>query len=200
MVLTGYQTCGNEARLEVATNQPVMRTVIRSQPVPDVTNAKPIQRAFFSIGTNQFAFVIPENFKLDASQPNKIILTVANYTCFITVQLIQPTTVDAPEWTVDSFRNQAQAEFPEADIIREFELRAANRSGPAYELRGRNSEDGNQMACVGFVPSNAGWLKFSFLSDLGKYPENQISFRCLLRSFQSNARGKLEILPVSGAS
>lgn len=57
------------------------------------------------------------------------------------------------------------------------------------------------MACVGFVPSGSvGVLKFSLLSNLDKYPQNQTNSRCLLRSFQSNERGKLKILPVSGAS
>lgn len=198
--LTGYRAGADEATSAVATNQPALRTLIRSEEVLDSTDAKPIQRAYFSSGTNRFAFAIPGDFQLDASNPAKLILTSPDYTGFIAVQLVNPTTGEAGELVMNSFRNQAQDEFPEGSITMEFDLRAAKNTGPAYELRWKNSNGAQQLAWVGFVPSVAGILKFSLISNLEKSPENQMNFRCLLRSFQSNEGGKLEILPVSGAS
>ena len=174
--------------------------MIKSEEVLDATNAKPIQRAYFSSGTNRFAFAIPGNFKLDASTPGKIILTSPDYTGFICVQLVNPATSESEGLIVESFRNLAMEEFPEGIIVSEFGLRAANHGGPAYEFNWRNSTGARQVACVGFVPSKAGVLKFSLLSNSEKYSENQMNFRCLLRSFQSNESGTLEILRVSGAS
>lgn len=173
--------------------------MIKSERVPDATNAKPLQRAFFSSGTNRFAFVIPCDFTLDASVPGKIILTSPDYTCFIAVQLIN-FSGDGNGLVLESVRNLALEEFPEGAITREFDLHAANQSGPAFEFQWKNSSGAHQAACVGFVPSAAGMLKFSLLSNSEKYPESQMNFRCLLRSFQSNKEGKLEIPPVSGAS
>ena len=197
--LMGHPAGAEEASSGGATNPPVLRTLIRSEEVLDATNAKPLQRAFFSAGTNRFAFVVPEDFKLDASFSGKIILTSPDYNCFITVQLVGPAT-GAAGLVVDSFRNQALEEFPLGAISNEFELRAAQHSGPAYELHWNNASGSPQVACVGFVPSAGGVLKFSLLSNSEKYPESQMNFRCLLRSFQSNEGGQLEILPVSGAS
>ena len=199
--LLGFTALADEARPQMSTNPPVtLRTLIKSEEVIDGTNAKPIQRAFFSAGTNRFAFAIPGDFKLDASIPGKLILTSPDYSGFIAVQLVNPAAGEAGSLVVDSFRNLALDEFPDGTIVREFGLRAAKQSGPAYELRWRNSSGAQQLACVGFVPSNAGVLKFSLLSNSEKYPENQMNFRCLLRSFQSNEGGQLEILAVSGAS
>jgi len=179
---------------------PAMRTVIRSEEVLDATNAKPIQRAFFSSGTNQFAFAVPGDFKLDATTPGKIILTSPDYSGFIAVQLVGPVDGGGAGLTVDSFRNLAMEEFPEGTIVGESELRVANHGGPAYDLRWKSYQGAQQLAFVGFVPSTAGVLKFSLLSNAAQFPVNQMNFRCLLRSFQSNESGKLEILPVSGAS
>ncbi len=198
--LAGSRMAAEEFRPGGHTNQPDLRILIRSEELIDATNAKPLQRAFFSAGTNRFAFIVPEGFKLDASFPNKIILTSPDYTCFISVQLIDPTVNEAACLVAMASRNQAMEEFPGSTISNEFELRAANHGGPAYELNWKSSNGSTQRACVGFVPSRAGVLKFNLLSNLEKYPQSQMHFRCLLRSFQSNEGGSLEILPVSGAS
>ena len=185
---------------EPARSPATLRTLLKSEEVPDATNAKPIQRAYFSAGTNRFAFVVPADFKLDASNPGKLVMTSPDYDCFISVQLVNPATHEAGALVMESFRNQALDDFPGAVITGELGLHAANQSGPAYELRCKNFNGARQLACVGFVPSGAGVLKFSLLSNAEKYPEHQTNFRCLLRSFQSNESGKLEIAPVSGAS
>jgi hypothetical protein len=183
-----------------ATNQPTWRTVIRSENLVDATNARPIERALFNAGTNRFAFVIPADFKLDASNPGKFVLTSADYSCFITLQLVGAGTSASAGLMINSFRNQAQDEFPLGTISSEFELRAANHGGPAYELRWVNSNGTDQLAYVGFIPSQAGLLKFTLLSEAQKAHVNQNHFRSLLRSFQNNESGKLEIQTVSGAS
>jgi hypothetical protein len=199
--LTGFTTLADETSPEASTNAPAaLRTLIRNEEVLNATNAKPIRRAYFSSGTNRFAFVVPGDFKLDASNPGKIILTSPDYSGFIAVQLVNSASSEAGGMLVQSFRNLAADEFPSGNIVGEFGMRAANQSGPGYEFAWKNSEGSQQQACVGFVPSAAGFLKFSLLSSSEKYSENQMSFRCLLRSFQSNEDGKLEILPVSGAS
>jgi hypothetical protein len=191
----------DEVGIASPTNQnATLRTTIKSEEVPNSTNAKPIQRAYFSIGTNRFAFVIPGDFKLDASLPGKIVLISPDYTGFIAVQVISPSVNEAGGVVIESFRNLASDDFPSGNIVGEFSLRVANHSGPAFELALRNSEGAQQLARVGFVPSPVGFLKFSLLSSSEKYSENQMNFRCFLRSFQSNEGGKLEIPPVSGAS
>ena len=189
-----------EATSEASTNRPGLRAVIRSEEIPDTTNGKPLQRAFFSSGTNRFTFILPEDFKLDASEPDKLMLTSPDYTCFMTVQLTHPGTDDAAVLTADFCRDLVLKEFPLAAVNNEFAIRAGNQGGPAYELQWKNSGGAQQRACVGFVPSLAGVLKFSMLSNLEPYPVNQAKFHCLLRSFQNNENGKLEVAPVSGAN
>ena len=177
-----------------------LRTVIRSEEIPDTTNAKPLRRAFFSAGTNRFAFVVPEDFQLDAAIPGKIILTSPDYFCFITIQLVSAATSEDGGMVIRSYRNQALNEFPLGTISNEFELRAANHSGPAYELRWNNPSGASQLACASYIPCQAGVLKFTLLSNAEHYSKNLTHFRCLLRSFQNNESGKLEIIAVSGAS
>src|SRR5438105_1380591 len=70
------------------TNLPSFRASLKTEEVVGGTNAKPLQRVFLTSGTNKFTFMVPEDFRVDASMPNKIVLNSPDYSCFISVRFV----------------------------------------------------------------------------------------------------------------
>lgn len=185
---------------DTQTNVPALHASFKSEELVGGTNAKPVQRAYLTSGTNKFAFLVPGDFRMDASLPNKVVLISPDYSCFITVRFIAAGPSDTEAIQLESSRNQALSEFPGATITSEFSITAANHSGPAYELQWKNTSGAGESACAAFIPFAAGVLEFSLLTHSDKYPDGNYFFRSLLFSLQCNESGQLEILRLSGNS
>src|SRR5215510_11220470 len=50
----------------------------------------PTTRAYITAGTNQFAFLVPGEFKLASADPQKVTLMKGDGTCLISVRVIGP--------------------------------------------------------------------------------------------------------------
>ena len=167
------------------------------EPVP---NLPPVPRACVTTGTNQFAFVVPEGFRVDASNPETILLTQNDYSCFLTLRIASPAPADPSDVKPDFCRALLSSRFPGAKISEAFSLAAANHSGPAFNLQWTNASGVAQSARVAFIPSAAGLLEFSLVASPGKFSGGQPPFNSLLLTFRTNEGGKLEILPLPGNS
>ncbi len=154
-----------------------------------------IQRAFLSVGTNEIAFMIPGEFRLDASNPEKIVLTDNVNGGFITVRI-----TSRPEVEVGSeasfYKAQALSRFPGAKIIEESMDMVANHSGPAFNLFWLNSEGVAQSARIAFIPTAAGILELSVMAQSAHFKDARNSFEILQGSIQNNESGKLVITPL----
>jgi len=175
----------------------LLQVSIVYEPVP---NLPPVPRAYVTTGTNQFAFVVPEGFRVDASNPETILLTQNDYSCFLTLRIASPAPADPSDVKPDFCRALLSSRFPGAKISEAFSLAAANHSGPAFNLQWTTSGGVAQSARVAFIPSAAGLLEFSLVASPGKFSGGQPPFNSLLLTFRTNEGGKLEILPLPGNS
>ena len=192
--------CAEQPEMDTQTNVSVLHASFKSEELVGGTNAKPVQRAYLTSGTNKFAFLVPADFRADASLPNKVVLNSPDYGCFISVRFIAAGPSETGAVRLESWRNQVLSEFPSAPISSEFSINAANHSGPAYELRWTNPGGTDESACAVFIPFVAGVLEFTLLTHSDKYPDGKYFFHALLLSLQCNESGKFEILPLSGNS
>lgn len=158
---------------------------------------RPVQRAYLSKGTNQFAFVVPPGFRLNATSPGKLSLINANDNGFITFRVAAPLPSWPRELSADDCRDLVSAQFPTAKIDREFTQPVADHSGPAFDVSWTNSGGGGQSARIVFLPSPAGILEFCLEGNPNSFGANQTAFYSVLLSFRTNERGKLEIAPLS---
>jgi len=194
------KVCAEPPGLDTQTNAPAFHASLKSEPVVGGTNVKPVQRAFLTSGTNKFAFLVPEDFRADASLPNKLVLSSPDYGCFISVRFSAAKPPETEVLQLESWRNQALTEFPSATISSEFSIHAAGHSGPAYELQWTNPSGTGESACAVFIPFAAGVLEFSLLTHSDKYADGRFFFQALLLSLQCNESGQFEILPIFGNS
>ena len=152
-----------------------------------------IRRAHLSSGTNQFAFVVPEGFRMDASNPERVVLADSNYNFFLSVRIVVPGRFRDAQ--TDLCRDLLLKQHPGARISDEFSQSAANRSGPAFDAQWDAVGGTVQSARVAFIPTSIGILEFSLLSRPDKFAQGKYYLNFLLLTFRSNEGGTLE-LPV----
>ncbi len=182
------------------TDQQTFRAAVRNEEFIGNTNERQVQRVYVYYGTNQFAFTVPEGFRADASNPQKIVLSDINYTFFLTIRFNDRSSGQANSVQVATCRSLALNRFPGATIVKETSEYANSRSGPGFDLQWKNSAGTEQSARIAFVPSAVGVIEFNLLTRSNKFTDGRSYFAVLLASFRSNEGGKLRITPVSDKS
>jgi hypothetical protein len=156
-----------------------------------------VQRAYIACGTNRFAFVVPPEYRLDGSNPEKIVLSNADYSSFISFRIVAPLNFPAQALEPEKCRQRMLECYPGAKVLEEFSQSAANHSGPAFDVRWTNSSNAVQFARVAFIPSPAGVLEFSLVATDGNFKQGEYFLNSVMLTFRSNEGGKLDIAPLS---
>lgn len=161
----------------------------------ETVGVEQVRRAYLSSGTNQFVFVVPPGFRMDGSNPEKVILSDATYSCFLALRIAGPLPGKIRDLRADFCRDLLLQQHPGAKISDEFSQSAANYTGPAFDAKWEGPSGTTQFARVVFLPSPVGILEFSLLSKPDKFAEGKGLLNFLLLSFRSNESGTLD-LPV----
>jgi hypothetical protein len=160
-------------------------------------NTPAFTRVYVSAGTNRFAFMVPTGFRLDASNPERIVLLAEDYSCFITFRIRSAMPADTQELNSEEYRGLILSEHPGAKMLDEFSRAAANHTGPAFDIQWKNNFGIEQTARLAFVPSPAGVLEFGLFSSPEKFSAGQPAFNHFLLGFYTNEGGKLNLPPLS---
>jgi hypothetical protein len=200
ILLGSFLLAGHAGTEQLSAEDSALQVSLKGEEFLDGANGRQVQRAYVTSGTNQIAFTVPEGFRADASDPQTIVLSDVNYTCFITFRFAGSMPAGATELQADSYRNTALSRFPGAKISDEFSECAANHNGPAFDLQWTNSGGTEQSARVVFLPSTAGVIEFTLLASAKNFPDGRNIFKTLLASLRNNEGGKLIITRLSGQS
>lgn len=178
-----------------ATNQPTaLSTMLKSE---EMVALQPVQRAYVTYGTNQFAFVVPHGYRMDASNPEKIVLFNSDYSCYIAFRIAESLGYGSRDVLSSACRQLVLERYPNAKILDEFSQSAASHSGPAFDLQWTNSARITQFTRVAFIPTAAGVLEFTLVTNAGKFTEGQYFLNSVMLTFRTNEGGKLHISPLS---
>ncbi len=191
VLLLTLRASADEPSLEssaTATNKPGLKATLRGG---ETIGKHQVQRAFLDSGTNKIVFIVPGGFWVDASSPQKIVLTATDKNCFITVRVL-PGAGSDPSF----FRQQVLSLYPGAKITQEATEFVANHSGLAFNLEWLNPNGVAQSARISFIPTAAGVLEFSVLTRSADFKDARMHFESLLSSVQTNEGGKIVIVPL----
>lgn len=181
--------------IDVATNTPpALQTTLRNE---EMIGSSPVRRAYIYLGTNAFAFVVPDGYRLDTTNPQRVSLIRQDNQCFLTFQIAGFGFGSAAKSESNLFRERALDCYPQAKILEEFSKTIANRQGPAFDLQWTNSFGGPQAARVIFIPSEAGTLEFTAQSNRNEFEEAASALHFLSLTFRSNEGGTLNISRLS---
>ena len=190
--------CAQTAGLENTNTPSTLNVSLRNEEFRGGSNERQVQRVYFTLGTNQFALTVPEGYRADASNPQKIVFSDVNSTCFITCHFTDITASDANQSQDDAFRDLALSQFPGGTVTDQVPASAAGHRGTAFELRRRNSFGQEESACMAFIPTVAGLMEFDLLANPVNFSNGRQAFKVLLSGVFSNEGGRLVIIRDSG--
>jgi len=157
----------------------------------------PTTRAYITAGTNKFAFLVPGEFKLASSDPQKVTLMKGDGSCLISVRVIGPKPASDKPFDAEAARILLNAEHPDATITSELGMFAEGVGGPAFEM---NWGVGvlTRASRVGFIPLRAGLLEFRVDSSPKNLGASLGDFNYVMLTFRaSDENGKLAATPLS---
>jgi hypothetical protein len=178
-----------------ATNRPTLEVSIRGEETLG-HNDWQVRRAYLSSGSNRMAFVLPRDFRADASDPQKIEISDVQCSCFITIRIIDLGAAVPKELQAADCRELALSRFPGATIENEFTELECLHSGPGFDLRWSISDAAEQTARIVFIPTPVGVVEFSVLSKASGFDNGQMLLRALMLSVRSNESGPLKVSQV----
>jgi hypothetical protein len=182
------------AKDAMATNQIPISVAVKFEGGPGQI---PTSRAYITAGTNKFAFLVPDEYKLTCSDPQKVTLLKRDGTCLISVRVIGALAGAGKAFDGAAARALIAEEHPDAIITSEFGMSAANATGPAFETQWefRGVTRGSR---VGFVPLRAAVLEFSVDASPNKLGPSLGDLNYVVLTFRaSDEAGKLEATPLS---
>ena len=176
-----------------ATNAPAYVTQVKRVGGPGLM---PADFAYVSFGINKFGFVMPDGFRLEKADSQKVTLVSADLNCLLTFRVLESAPPVAAELDPAPYRELLLSRHPGGKIIEEFSLAAAGRHGPAFDLRWNATGGVPRRERVLFISSNAGVLEFSLISSLEKFEAGRQGFNALLITFRTTGADGRLVMPM----
>ena len=177
--------------VNVATNRPAYLTQIKHVGGPGLL---PGDFAYVTFGTNKFGFVMPDGFRLETEDAQKVTLVSADVSCLLTFRVLESLPPGTTELDPANYRDLLLSRHPGGKILEEFSQAAVNRRGPAFDLRWNATGAVPRRERVLLIPSDAGVLEFSLVSSLEKFEAGRQGFNALLMTFRTaDADGRLNM-------
>jgi len=179
--------------VNLATNQPAYLTQIKHVGGPGLV---PANFAYVTFGTNKFGFVMPDGFRLETEERQKVTLVSADFNCLLTFRVLETEPTGDTELDVTHHRQLLLSRHPGGKIMDEFSLTAVNRRGPAFDLRWCAAGAVPRRELVLFIASDLGVLEFSLVSSFEKFDAGRAAFSSFLLTFRVPQQDGRLIMPV----
>lgn len=155
-------------------------------------------RSVATLGTNQFAFVVPKGYLIRVDEANRVVRAVERADkCAITVRWFATPTnaVEKADQSLKpaAFRELLQQRYASARITEEFSLTAGGTSGPAFDFVWRNEGGLEVLSRIAFIPTPAGVVEFHLLTSAAVKEESFQALNSLMLTFRFGEKGKLEL-------
>jgi len=155
----------------------------------------PASRAYITVGTNRFAFLVPPGFKIDTSDAQRVAMVRADCGCILSIRILE--SLSESDLTPADCRRKILQEHPSCTIDSEFSLGAANSAGPAFEIRWKGDGGVRRAARIAYVPLRGGVVEFALDSSPEKFGAMLSDLNCVMLTFRaSDSNGKIEATPL----
>jgi len=159
-------------------------------------------RAVATLGTNQFAFIVPKGYLIRLDEAARQLRAVEREDkCSITVRLFDPPTNAVDKATGELkpavFRDLLLARHPDARITEEHSLTAGGSPGPAFDFGWRNAGGFPLQSRLAFIPTPAGVMEFHLLTSAADKEEFTYALNSLMLTFRFGVKGRIELPEMS---
>jgi hypothetical protein len=168
--------------VNLATNRPAYLTQIKHVGGPGLL---PANFAYVTLGTNKFGFVMPDGYRLETQDRQKVTLVSADLNCLLTFRVVETEPARDTEPDAAYYRDLLLSRHPGGKITDEFSLAAVSRRGPAFDLRWNAAGTVPRLERALFISCDAGLLEFSLVSSLEKFEAGRQALRAFLITFRT---------------
>ena len=154
-------------------------------------------RAFLSVGTNKFAFVVPKDFRIESVTGRRITLANKSNDCFILVRFLGPQATAHHKPSPQTCRHLLLSDHPGSSIEREFTRLVAGLESWGFEMNWNGRGRAEYKVCALVVPSVSGLWVYELISRPKEYQREFYNFNFLLLTAAASRDGKLEFAPLS---
>jgi len=152
----------------------------------EIIGARQVERGYFTLGGNQWVFILPEGFRQESSSPGKITLVNQEYDCFLTFGPADPHVDQGGLLSTDDCRRRLLERFSNSVVIHQSSLTVATNFGPAFDLEWIGAGGTSQRMRAGFVSSPSGMLELTMLTTSANFARRECCFNLFTLSFRSN--------------
>jgi hypothetical protein len=189
--LAGAFAGGGEGYSNNRTNPPAFKAWVRVEGGPGLRTAR---RAYVSAGTNRFAFVVPDGFRMESSDAERAILVSPDLSCQIVFRILDPVGGVSTELDPAAYRELLLSRYPGAKILEEQSRTVADRTGPAINLRWNDVGHIAREGSFVFIPFEGQVLELSFAASPERFNAAWPGFYSVLLTFRASDRnGKLTV-------
>jgi hypothetical protein len=175
---------------------------VQREPVNTVV---PIYRAYMNVGTEKFAFIVPENFRLAGDTAHgrlQLENTVAG--TFMTFNFLHSPGSASPETGKEVYREWLSSRYANGKFVGEFSRPAAAATGTGFDVQwARQTPSGSnivQRTRSVFVPTSAGLLEVSITTSVKNAKAGESDLDAVLGSLAASNGGTLMVHHVAAAN
>jgi hypothetical protein len=192
--ITNSSNITNSTNPANTTNQLAITVALKLEGGPGLV---PTTRAYITVGTNKFAFLVPDEFKMAGCDAQKVTLMKGDGSCLISVRVTGSKPPSDKPFDCAGARGLVYEEHRDATIASEYAMFAGGVGGPAFEI---NWGVGalSRVSRVGFIPLRTVIVEFSVDSSAKNLGPSLGDFNYVLLTFRaSDENGKLAATPLS---
>lgn len=160
------------------------------------SSLEPLRRIRMNRGTNELLVVAPQELRIDLPAPARVTLAGRDLAYSLSVRVLSVSPVVPPSDLTQPGAEWVREQYPGARITAERSLPVGEKTCTAVDfvLPVRGARD--RLCKVGLVPTAAGVVEFLMIADPEAVPAASENFNALLRSFQTNERGPIKLIPL----
>jgi hypothetical protein len=193
LTVSGLGLLPGSLRADEGTNTPPPPLQVSLEREP-VAYTDPYYRAYVTVGTNKFSFLIPTGFRFQTDAGSgKVAFCNRDGSISLSFAIHASQSEVEGELSADYYRELVAGDHPLAKINAEFARSAAGRKGPGYDVQWKVSDDLYQGKRIVFIPSAVGVLEFTASGSLANATKVQSDLDFVLTTFAASKDGKLKV-------
>lgn len=152
----------------------------------------PYRFAFITSGLEKFTFLIPEEYRVDTSDPTKVKLASPDYSGLIIVGVGGNALPPGAKMESEALRARVLASYPDAVIKVEQTASANGQTAPSMDFSWKTEGGITRMTRTTFIPTSVGLMEFTLTASPEKFEASLRELNLVMLTFRSGLNGKFE--------
>jgi hypothetical protein len=177
-----------ESSAPATTNQPAMSVDVRANVEGSFM---PYRYAFITVGSAKYTFLVPDRYRVDASDPRKVKLISPDCSCFIVVGISNEESVAGPK-TAETLREHVREHYLNAEFLGDQVVCANGRCVPGVDFNWKADKEIARSTRTAFFPTATGNLEFTLTTSPENFQAGLNELNLVMLTFRTGVDGRFD--------